>query len=192
MGIHISKTPSNCAHKICAFNIFYDVYSIFQLKRKNVIIKHSSPIKFSKLVPALIHPRWPESPYCYLSCHCSYVGLDLLVLALFKLVLENGLCSEMPPCPLGPGRAASSLQCGDSSSHSPPFHIPAWAGLASVEQGRQAALLKAALYPPGKSPQSGGVLLGSWGAKIHLQFSEGSFAIYLVSKPKRNSCNQNC
>lgn len=33
MGIHISKTPSNCAHKICAFNILY-VYSIFQLKRK--------------------------------------------------------------------------------------------------------------------------------------------------------------
>ena len=161
MGIHISKTPSNCAHKIYAFNIFYDVYSIFQLKRKNVIIKHSSPIKFSKLVPALIHPHWPESPYCYLSCHCSYVGLDLLVLALFKLVLENGLLSEMPPCPLVPGRAASSLQCGDSSSRSPPFHIPAWAGLASVEQGRPAALLKAALYPPGKSPQSGGVLLGS-------------------------------
>ena len=34
MGTHISKTPSNCAHKICAFNIFYDVYSTFQLKRE--------------------------------------------------------------------------------------------------------------------------------------------------------------
>lgn len=53
------------------------------------------------------------------------------------------------------------------------------------------------------SPRLPCILLGShpkveqyfWAAeeqKSTCNFSEGSFAIYLVSKPKRNSCNQNC
>ena len=50
------------------------------------------------------------------------MGLDLPFLALFRLVPENGLLPEVAPCPSVPGGAASSLQCGDSSSHSPPFH----------------------------------------------------------------------
>lgn len=126
MGIHISKTPSNCAHKTCAFNIFYDVYSIFQPKRKKCNNKTHLSHKVFQACPCTDPPLLArKSILLSKSCHCSYVGLDLPVLALFKLVLENGLLSEMPPCPLVPGHAASSLQCGDNSSHSPSFHTPA-------------------------------------------------------------------
>ena len=104
-------------------------------------------MKFSELVPALTHSHWPEIPHSYLSCCCSNVGLDLPFLALFKLVLENGLLPEMAPCPSEPGLAASSLQCGDSSSHSPSFH--------TYELGRDsAAWSREAGCPPQGCPVS--------------------------------------
>lgn len=58
----------------------------------------------------------------------------------------------------------------------PTPHLSTHISLGRIHQhgaGRQAALLKVDLYPPGKPPQSGAVLLGNRGEKIHLQFLRG-------------------
>ena len=193
MGIDISKTPSNCAYKICAFNIFYDVYSIFQLKRK----KCNNKIHLSHKV--------------FQACPCTDLpSLARKSILLFKLLFL--LCGAGPPLPdsveIGPGKrppsrgGTMSLSAWLCSQFPPVWrqqlphptlpHTPAWTGLTSMEQ--RGRLL---------SPWLPCILLGSypevewyfWATeekKSTCNFSEGSFAIYLVSKPERNSWNQNC
>lgn len=136
MGIHISKTPWNCAHKICAFNTFYDVYSIFQLKRK----KCNNKTHLSHKV--------------FRACLCSDPpSLARKSIQLFKLLFL--LCGAGPPLPgsvqIGPGKRPPS-RGGTMSlsawwcSQFPPVrrqqlplptfpHTSAWAGFTSTEQG---------------------------------------------------------
>lgn len=65
----------------------------------------------------------------------------------------------------------SSVETAAPTPH-PSIHT-SLGGTQQHGAGRQAALLKVALYPPEKPPQSGVVLLGSQRAKIHLQLLGG-------------------
>ena len=164
MGIDISKTPSNCAYKICAFNIFYDVYSIFQLKRK----KCNNKIHLSHKV--------------FQACPCTDLpSLARKSILLFKLLFL--LCGAGPPLPdsveIGPGKrppsrgGTMSLSAWLCSQFPPVWRqqLPHPTHPHGAE--RQAAFPMVALYPPGKLPRSGVVLLGNRGEKIHLQLLRG-------------------
>lgn len=172
---------------------FYDVYIICQ-KCPNKI-KYISLVRFSQLVPAVTHPRWPESPSCYLSCHPSHKGPRLSLLALVKLIwkklstkMSSFLRGHLVPWCLV--MATISLHCGDSGSHSAQLPCTPLGREITSSSGQASSLLSLRLprFLLGRPPPSkeAHCLWSGEEQKSTCNSKEGSFVRYLVSTTERN------